>query len=396
MIKISDNFEFGLYTCKLLSSVLNQTGLDFVPQDLSLTTLYQFQSFHNVTGATYMALKNYYNSEQIKEFELDYKKNLLRLARFEIAGQELYAVLEKECIPFIILKGAVLKDLYTTPAMRYFTDYDIYIGDRCPDVEKVMLALGYVYDHDTENDMDFIKKPSLHFEMHHSLFTDKYDFGGYFNNPFDKAVLREGSSYVYVLRNEDCFIYVLAHLYKHFTDGGCGIKQFMDIYTMMQKWSLDMEYIRGELKKIGLDGFLETSIKLNAFLFDDAEADDELKQIADYVFNNGTFGNVKNSMALKYAQEDEEEKKKFGLYKVKYFANRWQLSFSGMKNQYPILSKVSLLLPFCYIHKLFRVAFFRRDVLKSQIRDINDFSNDYSNYIDHILEISKAKIKGKN
>ena len=61
------------------------------------------------------------------------------------------------------------------------TDYDIYIGDRCPDVEKVMLALGYVYDHDTENDMDFIKKPSLHFEMHHSLFTDKYDFGGYFN-----------------------------------------------------------------------------------------------------------------------------------------------------------------------------------------------------------------------
>lgn len=335
---ISDLFIYGIYTCRLLSSVLNQTELDFVPQNINLSYLYQFQSIHNVTGAVYISLKPYYDVEQIKEYELDYKMNLLREARFEIAGQQLYDVLEKEHIPFIILKGAVLKDLYPIPALRYFTDYDIYIGDRCSDVEKVMLGLGYVYDHDTENDMDFIKKPSLHFEMHHSLFTDKYDFGGYFHNPFDKAVLREGSSYGYVLRNEDCFIYALAHLYKHFTDGGCGIKQFMDIYVMMKKWSLDMDYIRKELEKIGLDGFLETTIKLNAFLFDGAEADDNLKQIADYVFNNGTFGNVKNSMALEYAQDDESTKKRFKLYKVKYFANRWQLSFSGMKNQYSILS----------------------------------------------------------
>ena len=117
-----------------------------------------------------------------------------------------------------------------------------------------------------------------------------------------------------------------------------------------------------------------------------------------YQFGEGsrTFGNVKNSMVLEYAQDDGDAKKEFGLYKVKYFANRWQLSFSGMKNQYPILSKIPLLLPFCYIHKLFRVIFFRRDVLKTQVQDINDFSNDYSNYIDHILEISKAKAKINN
>lgn len=392
MQKLSVFFKYGLYTCKLLGSVLNQTELAFVPQNINLSYLYQFQSLHNVTSAVYLSLKPFYDVEQIKKYETDYKMNLLREARFEIAGQQLYAALEKECIPFIVLKGAVLKDLYPIPALRYFTDYDIYIGDRSSDVKKVMLSLGYDYDHDTENDMDFIKKPSLHFEMHYSLFTDKYDFGGYFNNPFDKAVLREGSSYGYVLRNEDCFIYVLAHLYKHFTDGGCGIKQFMDIYVMMQKWSLNMGYIQSELQKIGLEGFLETTIKLNSFLFDGAEADDDLKQIADYVFNNGTFGNVKNSMALEYAQDDEGDKKRFGLYKVKYFVNRWQLSFSGMKNQYPVLSKVPFLLPFCYIHKLFRVIFFRRDILKTQIRDINDFSNDYSKYIDHILEISNAKI----
>lgn len=393
MQEFSEYFEYGLYTCKLLSSVLNLTEPPFVPQNLNLNLLYQFQNLHNVTNAVYIAFKAIYDENQIKEYEMDYKMNLLREARFEIAGESVYNAFEQAEIPFVILKGAILKNLYPLPALRYFTDYDLYIEyTNCERIKAVMMQLKFQYNGDTENDMDFIKKPSLHFEMHHSLFTDKYDFGGYFNNPFDKAVLREGSNYGYVLRNEDCFIYVLAHLYKHFTDGGCGIKQFMDIYVMMQKWSLDMGYIQSELQKIGLDGFLETTIKLNSFLFDGAEADDDLKQIADYVFNNGTFGNVKNSMALEYAQDDEGAKNGFGLYKMKYFVNRWQLSFSGMKNQYPILSKVPFLLPFCYIRKLFRVIFFRRDILKTQIRDINDFSNDYSKYIDHILEISNAKI----
>ena len=116
-------------------------------------------------------------------------------------------------------------------------------------------------------------------------------------------------------------------------------------------------------------------------------------QIGCLVFAQSAFGNVRNSMALDYAQDTEITNQRFGLYKIRFFANRWQLSFSGMKKQYLILAKLPVLLPFCYLHKLFRVLFFRRDVLKTQVKDINDFSDDYSNHIKHILDISGARIE---
>lgn len=62
-----------------------------------------------------------------------------------------------------------------------------------------------------------------------------------------------------------------------------------------------------------------------------------------------------------------------------------------MKLQYPVLKYVPILLLFCYIHKLFRVLFFRRDVLKTQINDIENSTNEYTEHINHILEISGAK-----
>ena len=396
MKRLPPNYLYGKCTCQLLSSVLNGTEPLVLPENIDLDILYAFQEEQSVANMAYVALQKLeYSAEQLKKFQDDYKLNMLREARFELAGQQVFDALEKAEIPFIPLKGAVLKNLYPNPALRNFTDYDLYIGDKLSEVEKVMLELGFDYDHDTENDMDFVKKPSLHFEMHHSLFTSAYDFDGYFNEPFKKTYLKEGKKYYHLYRDEDFLIHVLVHLYKHFTDGGCGIKQFMDVYVLTKKLELDMDYIHKELEKIGLNGFFETAMRLNAFLFDGEKPDDNLLEIADYVFNNGTFGNVKNSMALEYAQDNEDVKSKFGLYKIRFFANRWQLSFSGMKKQYPILGKLPFLLPFCYFHKLFKVIFFKRGVLKSQVRDINDFSDDYSKHIDHILEVSKAKRKNR-
>lgn len=391
----SENFIYGICTCQLLSSVLNGTEPVALSKNIDLDALYTFESDQSVANMTYEVLKKLgYSEEKLKKFQDEYKVNMLREARFELAGQQVFDALEKAKIPFIPLKGAVLKNLYPNPALRNFTDYDIFIDpNKYEKIKNIMQSLGYFYDGDTENDMDFVKKPSLHFEMHFSLFTSAYDFNGYFNKPFEKTYLKEGKKYFHLYRNEDFLVHVLAHLYKHFTDGGCGIKQFMDMYVLTKKLELDMDYIHNELETIGLNGFLETVIRLNAFLFDSEKPDDNLLEIADYVFNCGTFGSVKNNMALEYAQDNEDAKKHFGLYKMKYFANRWQLSFSGMKKQYPILGKLPFLLPFCYFHKLFKVVFFKRGVIKSQVKDINDFSDDYSKHIDHILEISKAKIK---
>ena len=131
------------------------------------------------------------------------------------------------------------------PYHRYFTDIDIYVGDEFDKAEKVLLELGYEKLVDTDhNDVSYVKKPSLHIELHKELFPDDYTFEGYFDEPYKRTSIKEGYKYYHIFNDDDFFIHVLCHLYKHFTFGGCGLKMFLDIYVMLKKMPLNMDYIR--------------------------------------------------------------------------------------------------------------------------------------------------------
>lgn len=168
------------------------------------------------------------------------------------------------------------------------------------------------------------------------------------------------------------------------------MKQYLDIYVMQQKMELDLEYIRTELASFGMDGFLETTMKLTGYFFGGDEPDDDLVEIAGYVFGNTTFGSAGNRLVLDY---DKGHGEKRTLWKqVVYFADRWQLKFSQMKPRYPILQYLPFLLPFCYIHRLFAGLIFRRDVIKRSVNEVSKMNSDHSDYINHIMKISKAKV----
>ena len=392
--KHTQNLIYGLYTCELLSSVLNGTEPKAMPKDISLEELYGFQRSQDVTNMAYVALKKLgFSQTELKEYQDDYKLNILREARFELAGQQAYAELEKAEIPFIPLKGVVVKNLYPNPSLRTFTDVDIFIGDKGEEVKALMLSLGYEWKFEDNVDA-YTKKPSLHFEMHRELFMDDKSFKWYFDDPFSRAELYGDKKYQHKLSDEDMFIYIFAHMHKHFTYGGCGLRMFMDLYVMTKRCRLDFDYIRSELKKIGLEAFLEIVLKVNAFLFDGAEATEDLLSIADYIFNNGTFGTEENKHMLYLVKDTDEfaEEKKGS--KFRYFTERWQLTWPKMKEQFPILGKLPFLLPFFYIFKLFRALLFRRDTIKGEVGDIKQLNGgEEAEFVKHVLEISRAKIE---
>ena len=393
MKKLSDNFIYGIYTCRLLSSVLKGTEPVAVPEGMTLKGLYAYQKEQDVANMAFAALKRLgFSAEQLKDFYDDYKLNVLREARFELAGQQVFEALEKEGIPFLPLKGAILKNYYPNPALRTFTDIDIYVGDRLKAAENVLLELGYEkkIDFDT-NDISYTKKPSLHIELHKDLFPDDYDFGGYFDEPFEHTELKDGREYYHLYKTDDFFIHVLCHLYKHFTFGGCGLRQYLDVYVMTRKMELNMEYIRSQLRSFGMEGFMDTTLRLNCFFFDGKKPDDELLEIAEFVFNNSTFGSADNRLVLDYDKGHGEKRTLLG--NIKYFADRWQLKYSQMKPRYKVLKYLPFLLPLCWIHKLFAALLFRRDTVKASVSDVGKMNSAFSDYINHIMEISKAKIK---
>ena len=392
MPNLSNNMIYGLYTCRLLSSVLNNTEPVVMPEGMTIEGLYAYQKEQDVTNMAYVALQKLgFNADALKEFQDDYKLNVLREARFELGGQQVFEALEKAEIPFLPLKGAILKNLYPNPALRTFTDIDIYVGSELERAEKVLFELGYEKTGDDEhNDVGYTKKPSLHIELHKDLFPDDYDFEGYFDEPFKHTDLKDGYKYYRLYRKDDFFIHVLCHLYKHFTFGGCGLRQYLDIYVMLKKMDLKFEYIRSELGSFGMEGFLDTTLKLTAFFFDGEKPTDELIEIAEFVFNNATFGNADNRLVLDYDKDHGEKRTLWG--NIKYFMERWQLNYSQMKQRYKILKYLPFLLPFCWIHRLFAALLFRRDTIKASFDDVEKMNSDFSDYVNHIMEISNAKI----
>ena len=384
---------YGLYTCRLLSSVLNDTEPVPLPEGMTLGRLYNYQKEQDVTNMAYVALQKLgFNADELKEFQDDYKLNVLREARFELAGQEVFNALEKAEIPFLPLKGAVLKNLYPNPALRTFTDIDIYVGQRIEDTEQVLFKLGYEKktDYEKANDVSFTKKPSIHIEIHKSLFSYKYRFNGYFDNPFIHTELNNNYNHYYLFYNDDFFIHVLCHLYKHFTYGGCGLRQYLDIYVMTKKMQLDMDYIRSELRSFGMEGFLDTTLTLNRFFFDGEKPTDETIEIAEFVFNNSTFGNADNRLVLDYDKGHGEKRTLWG--NIKYFMDRWGLNYSQMKERYKVLKYLPFLLPFCWIYRLFAALIVRRDTIKASVNDVSKMNSEFSDYVNHIMEISNAKV----
>lgn len=393
MKKLSDNFIYGIYSCRLLSSVLNGAEPVAMPEGMTLEGLYAYQNEQDVTNMAYVALQKLgFSAGQLKEFQEDYKLNMLREARFELGGQQVFDAFEKAEINFLPLKGAILKNYYPNPALRTFTDIDIYVGKDFEKAEKVLFELGYEKTgFDEHNDVGYSKKPSLHIELHKELFPDDYDFEGYFDEPFKHTDLKDGYKYYHLYKTDDFFIHVLCHLYKHFTFGGCGLRQYLDIYVMTKKMELDMDYIRSELKSFGMEGFLDTTLKLDRFFFDGEKPDDELIEIAEFVFNNSTFGNAENRLVLDYDKQNGEKRTLWG--NITYFMDRWQLKYSQMIPRYKVLKYLPFLLPFCWIHKLLTALLFRRNALKSSFDDVGKMNSDFSDYVNHIMEISNAKVK---
>ena len=394
-IKYSYNYIVGKYTCQLLSSVINDTEPPELPENININHLYEYQLTQNVTNIAYVALERLSPSLNLKEYQLDYKFNILREARFEIAGQEIYSTFEKEEIHFLPLKGAILKSYYPKPSLRTFTDTDIYVGENFDKAEKVLLGLGFEKLVDTNNnDVSYVKKPSLHIELHKELFPADYAFNGYFSNPYKHTIIKEGYEYFHLYYDDDFFIYVFCHLYKHYTYGGCGLRQFLDIYVMLQKFSLNMEYIRSELNSIGLEGFLDTTLKLTGYLFDNDEPSAELMEIAEFVFSNGTFGNADNRLVLDYDKAHGKKRTLWG--NIKYFMERWGLNYSQMKWRYKVLNYLPFLLPFCWLFRLITALLFRRDVIKASVDDVGKMNSEFSDYINHIMDISNANVGDTN
>ncbi len=251
------------------------------------------------------------------------------------------------------LKGVILKDYYPQVGMRQMSDNDIlFDAVRADDVKTIMENLGFSTVHfGIGHQDDYQKPPVSHFEMHRMLFAPTADerLYKYYQTVKDRLEKDENNEYGYHFKNEDFYIYMIAHEYKHYYWGGTGIRSLVDTYVFLQKIrdSLDWEYINQECRKLGIEDFEEKNRKLAFAVFSTGNTwmlSENQEEMLAYFLRSGTYGTKENIILNGVKRKG----------RLKYIWSRIFPPISVIKNHYPFFYEHKILLPFLPIYRMIK------------------------------------------
>ena len=365
----NEGIKVGLDMARLCRSVLLEKKLkpDYLEQ-FDLDKLFSVCEYHCLTAMVCMALE--YNGitpdakwTQAKSKAI--RKNML----LDAERAQITAFLEQEHIWYMPLKGSILKDFYPRAGMRQMSDNDIlFDASRRKDVTHFMKNRGYYLKSDNGAHCDeWTKEPVYNFEMHLNLFTPGQDKTGYFTDVKNKLVRSSPEKYDYRFTDEDFYIYMTAHAFKHYSGGGTGFRTLTDyyIYLKEKETSMDWAYIHAELAKLSMDDF-EKQIHSTAMKYfaPQIALNAEEKKMLRYMLGSGTYGNIDNWID---AQADRLNAKN----KSTYLFRRFFPSMEWWRNYYPSTAKYPFLIVPFFFYRLLRMVTVRRKRIIEELRVIH-------------------------
>ncbi len=344
--------EIGYTAAALIGLVLG--GRASPPAgEIDYDALYRFAREHNIVPLIAFGLKKagLLPPEQAARFGNDLRVAMAMDATQEVYLQRLSEAFRAADVRFMPLKGSVMKHLYPQPFLRTMCDIDIqYDTARRNDVNGILLANGFALDEVSGTDgvnLSYRKPPYLHVEMHGVLMdADAPLYHRYFGRDFERTVPKNGSEVRF--SDEDFFVFMTAHLAKHYFSGGTGLRSVADVWLYLKKKpALDMEYVTGELKKIELDRFLPIILGAAGVLFDGDPADEQQKAVCSYLFDSNAYGTAEHQATR---QADSSRR-------GEYLKKRLFPDAAFMAINYPVVKKCKFLLPLFWLIRLITVLF---------------------------------------
>ena len=355
----------------LLSCAVNASAPDAERlRSMDLDALYRTASRHMVTAAAAMALERAGITDH--RFTQAKGKAIRKSAAMDMEMQLLFARLEAAGIWYMPLKGTVIKALYPAFGMRQMSDHDIlfdavYAGK----VRDILEQLGFTAEHyGTGNHDVYFKQPVCNFEMHRALFGENHNekLYTYYRDPMRLMHRDVDNAYGYHFSDEDFYVYMTAHEYKHYSGSGTGIRSLLDCYVFVKEkgGSLDWVYIREQTAQLGIADFEQERRELAMKLFSGESAPkltDREQEMLGYYAGSGTYGTLENSIRMKLK---DQTKLSFWMHSI--FISRKQMAQSVR------FTKISpILYPAGVVWRCGRVLIFRRDGLKRTIKAVRKY-----------------------
>lgn len=266
---------------------------------------------------------------------------------------KLCAALEQAEIPFIPLKGSVLRQYYPEPWMRTSCDIDVLVHaeDLQSTVSYLADNLGYRRESQNSHDISMFTQGGVYIEVHYDLVEDGRvnSAAEVLKSIWNVAVKRAECNYQYEMPDEMFYFYHIAHMAKHFVStGGCGIRPFLDIWVLNHRIDFDREKREKLLFDGGLDVFAKQAELLSEVWFGNAEHTEITRQMEEYILRGGVYGTTTNRVAV-------QQQKKGG--KVRYALSKIFIPYDAIKFHYPILQKHKWLTPIMEVRRWGKLIF---------------------------------------
>lgn len=340
----------------IISAVIKGEKLDISTMDIDWDEIVRLCDFHGITNLIAYAADGSVPKEYADRLHQSSAIAMSRTMQFEFATNEICEAFEKNKISYMILKGYIMKNYYPSPEMRTMCDVDMLTKQE--DFEKinqVMAQLGYIEKNpfNRNDERSFHKPPLLSFDMHTQLVSDSHvKLKEYYGNGWHLA--KQATEYGYVMSDEDFFIFLIAHMAKHYSRAGIGVKHVIDIWIYINKFtdSLDWEYVNIELEKLKLREFTDKVVKLTKVWFENEKPDEISEAMGNYILLSGMYGTNVNA---------EKSNKMRSKNKLLYSINKhFKVLFTGRKDMeklYPVLKKRPYLLGYYRIKRIITKLF---------------------------------------
>ena len=257
-------------------------------------------------------------------------------------------VLEKNKIPFIPLKGSVIREHYPEPWMRNSCDIDVLVHTENLEVAISCLVknLQYIEGERTTHDVSLFSPQKVHVELHFDLVEEGRAKSAIevLEHVWDNVSAHQGYKYWHDMTDEYFYFYHIAHMAKHFETGGCGIRPFIDLWILDHMNNVDRVARDALLSQGNLLKFTTVARELSEVWFGGREANEIKLQMQNFILHGGVYGSTDNRVAI-------QQKKKGGRFG--YVLSRVFVPYAKLKRYYPVLEKHRWLMPIMQIRRWF-------------------------------------------
>lgn len=215
--------------------------------------------------------------ETYTTFKKQTKQMMFQYYQIEHFTELIVSLLEKEQIPYYLLKGITLAAYYPVPEYRKLGDVDLYIPDpnALKRAKKVLESSGFILDpelsdHHTTYLYTFPKTGRTYILELHFRIVGLYQYDRanqiidqvFFNPQLTKELQTIGDSTYHVLPPTEYTFYMIHHMLKHYLYSGFGIRLLCDftLYLAARKDEIDFSKLRNWCKESKILHFYEIII----------------------------------------------------------------------------------------------------------------------------------------